>query len=194
MSKHKIFGIESDGNNTFQGEFKVIRDYEDTSFLAISNKTFQCYLDDDKQVNFKLAVEMMDSAEYDENLKGINTVFALIPTFESLNKKQQESLANFCGFTIEEYREYINAYNNPETITCNDIFDYGMYVVLGYECQEYETPCECVDDYDYTKQTLAAIANVYEAVGSLIGFYLDKPVNRIGETGWDYLKQFCEDC
>ena len=107
-----------------------------------------------------------------------------------LNEERKNSVAEMCGYTLDKYLEYQKGYNDDFTAYA-DIFDYGMNCVFGYEAKPYETPCECVTDYDYTKQTLDAIANVYVCFGRLVGFYLDKPQNRIGETGWNYLQDWC---
>lgn len=190
MAKHSIFGCESECNQQFDDKFTIVRD-SDTSILAFSNETFQCYLDDDKQIDFRLAVEVMDSAEYTDEDKHINTILALVPSFECLNEKHKKSVAEMCGYTLDEYLEYQKDYKD-DFIAYADIFDYGMYCTFGYEAEPYETPCRCVTDYDYTKQVLEAIANVYPVFGRLVGFYLDKAQNRIGETGWSYLKDWCD--
>lgn len=44
------------------------------------------------------------------------------------------------------------------------------------------------DDYDTIKEWIDKYGDrVASAVAGLIGFALDRPVNRIGETGWDWL-------
>jgi hypothetical protein len=69
-----------------------------------------------------------------------------------------------------------------------DIVSYGIRVTLGAETIKQNG--KYWDECEPLQESLNAIANVYDTVNSLLGFYLDKYVNRIGNDGWDLLQDF----
>lgn len=180
--KHNIFGISSDGNKTITDNFHSLENYSDTTQTYVSKDVFQAYLGN-KRIDFRLLVEVMDSVEYDDNLNVINVQLNLVPDYKCLNKRFKEQVKNDIGGEGADYLKKI------------EMFEYlhgeGIEVVLGYEAIPYTERKDDVLHYDETKKALDAIANTYSAVGHMIGFWLDKPANRIGNTGWDYLSYFC---
>jgi hypothetical protein len=46
---------------------------------------------------------------------------------------------------------------------------------------------------DEVEHTIDSAMAVRHAVSGLIGFELDRHINAIGNTGWDYLSDYCED-
>ena len=51
----------------------------------------------------------------------------------------------------------------------------------------------CIDDDNKLDTIIKTAMSVAGAYSGLIGFYLDKQVNRIGNTGWDFLAEYCND-
>ena len=50
-----------------------------------------------------------------------------------------------------------------------------------------------VTDLDKVEHTVNSAIAVHYAVEGLIGFDLDKHINRLGSTGWDFLNDYCCD-
>jgi hypothetical protein len=102
----------------------------------------------------------------------------VVPAFESLTEKHQEDiLSQF----MEEDRVF---YKNNTDALLFDIILYGFGITLRNETVE--------NPEDVEDKVNSAIA-VRHAVSGLIGFELDRYVNRIGNTGWDFLANYCND-
>jgi len=64
-----------------------------------------------------------------------------------------------------------------DNLNTSDIADYGYCASIV----NLEVP------KDETKQALNYIANCVPIFNSMFGFYMDRPMNRLGHTGWDFL-------
>jgi hypothetical protein len=82
---------------------------------------------------------------------------------------------------MEEDREF---YKNNTDALLPDIISYGFGITLRSETVE--------NPEDVEDKVNSAIA-VRHGVSGLIGFELDRYVNRIGNTGWDLLADYCND-
>lgn len=89
---------------------------------------------------------------------------------KSLCKEKLESVLDCCGINVDE-------------ANCCDVADYGLSVPMGGVEFEYDEE----NDEGWNDEVLNNIANVFETIDRLRGFYLDKPMNRLGNTGWDLL-------
>jgi hypothetical protein len=69
-----------------------------------------------------------------------------------------------------------------------DIHQEGMSIMIRYT--DVPNEGEPWDECEGVVKALAAIANVFESINDLRGFYFDKYVNRIGTTGWDMINAF----
>lgn len=166
--KHNIFGCQTNGNQSFGDKFETI--FDDCGSFHQSKEMFR-HDDDDLGFDYRICVEVVDWQEATgEDDKELVLELKLVPEFKSLSPKYQSSVLSCCG--IEEAE--VNAL---------DVSSYGCNVLLASE--------EC--KYDELDEKLEAIANVFESINSLRGFYLDRYVNRIGNTGWDYLNGFIND-
>lgn len=58
-----------------------------------------------------------------------------------------------------------------------DIFNYGLYAQIDND-QVLKTEVQPVLD---------GIANRVQAINGMYGFFMDRPLNRLGNTGWDFL-------
>lgn len=159
--ENSIFGITFNGVPTkIDTKFNEIYFEDDNAFFE-SKETFT-HEEDGLTFNYKYAIE----AVWCEGK--IYYGLYLVPCADSLNKDKRSSVADCCGV-------------NEDEITINDISSYGCNVCMG---------TEVVDNEDIEDTYLDKIASVYEVIDSLRGFYLDKYVNRIGNTGWDMLDDF----
>lgn len=148
--------------------------YFDT--VWISKEPFKVQLDT-KEIELHLFIEYLDMSEYTVDCNTQEISIGVIPTFDSLsNKHKNDLLSQFA----EEDREQYKA--NP-TDLLYDIMTYGFNITLHTETTEN------VDDVDHLIKSAVAVS---PCVRGLIGFDLDKMFNRIGNTGWDFLSDYCE--
>lgn len=183
--KHNFAGVSSNGDASFENEFKTIYD-NDCEFTAVSKEEYQCYLGS-KTINYRICIQIQDGAEFDSDGKMYVSLY-LVPCYRSLHKNNREELKS----------SYIEGYLGDEKYGSKndlngyfyDAVSYGYYVVLYNDSIEYDG----YEDYDNKKdKILEDCANTYQGITGLIGFHLDRYQNRIGETGWDYLRRFCNN-
>lgn len=75
-----------------------------------------------------------------------------------------------------------------EVKNCLSVADFaqeGYGVSLGEEIVEAHE--------QWNENILNGFATAIETINSLRGFYLDRPVNRLGMTGWDFLEMAMSD-
>ena len=89
----------------------------------------------------------------------------LVPTFASFDREHQKSILSSSGITRKE-------------VSSEDIQMYGCSLTINWKQG---------DDLDLILEELKKEAQI---VPTMVGFYLDKRVNRIGETGWDWLEKW----
>ena len=177
--KHKFAGISSNDDKPFEDVFDVIeRNYQT---ICISKNSGVAYLGS-KTIQFKVVVDIQDMSEYDDN-KEIYTAIYIVPFYKNLHKHNREKLFGEVCDDISE-KEYADS-----KWYYTDALDYGMSVFLTQEGRKYRK-----NTYNKVIETIKGdIANTSSAYLGLIGFYLDKPINRIGMNGWDYLRQYCNN-
>ena len=133
---------------------------------------------DDKEVQLHLYIEDLDVAEYGDGTDEHIISIGVVPAFESLSAKHQEDILS--QFTDED-REF---YKNNTDCLLFDSITYGFGITLRSET--VKNP----DDVEYKVNSAIAVRS---AVSGLIGFELDRYMNRIGNTGWDFLSDYCMD-
>lgn len=169
---YEFNGISTEQFN--EQDRELFNEYYDNTL--ISKETFTVELES-KDIQLHLYIQDIDMAEYDDTKEHVIEI-GVVPDFESLSEKHQEDiLSQF----IEEDREYFK--NNTGELL-SDIIQYGLGVTL--RCETVENPEDVEDKIN------SAIAVRY-AITGLIGFELDRYVNRIGNTGWDMLNEYCCD-
>ena len=145
--------------------------------VLIKNKPFTVELED-KDVELHIYIEDIDMAEYDDCEDHIISI-GVVPAFKSLSKKHQEDLLG--QYDMAEDREELK----EDTVwQLQDAISYGFGIPLH---------TVTVTDLDKVEHTIDSAVAVHNAVEGLIGFDLDKMVNRLGSTGWDYLDDYCCD-
>lgn len=153
-------------------DIKEFIEYQDNE-LIIETVPFTVELED-KEVELYLYIEDLDMSEFDTVTDHIVSI-GVIPSFDSLSKDNQESILN--QFMPEDRERMLE---DKESLLF-DIFLYGYHLALRIES---------VKEEDAEKTVESAIA-VRHAVSGLIGFELDRHMNRIGNTGWDFLDNYC---
>ena len=148
--------------------------YFDT--VWISKEPFTVELDT-KDIKLHLFIEYLDMSECIADCNTQDVSIGVIPTFDSLSKKHQDSILN--QFTAEEQEHYKD---NP-TALLYDIMTYGFKITLHTETTE---------DLNKVDHLIKSAVAVSPCVSGLIGFDLDRMFNRIGNTGWDFLSDYCE--
>ena len=143
----------------------------------IKNKPFTVELED-KDVELHIYIEDIDMAEYDNCEDHIISI-GVVPAFKSLSEKHQEDLLG--QYDMAEDKEELK---KNTTWQLQDAISYGFGIPLH---------TVTVTDLDKVEHTLNSAIAVHGAVESLIGFDLDKHINRIGNTGWDFLNDYCCD-
>ena len=148
--------------------------YFDT--VWISKEPFKVQLDT-KEIELHLFIEYLDMSEYTADCNTQEISIGVIPTFDSLSDKHKNDLLS--QFTAEDQEQYKA---NP-TALLYDILCYGFKLTLHTETTED------LNKVDYLIKSAVAVS---PCVSGLIGFDLDKMQNRIGNTGWDLLSDYCE--
>ena len=171
MSKFEFDGISTEHYNPQDREL-FTENYDGT---LIENKSFTVELDN-KDVQLHLFIEDIDMSEYEDTQDHVITI-GVVPSFDSLTTEHQQDILNQY---MEDDREGMLE-NKDALIT--DILSYGFSVPL--HTVTIKNPNEVEHAID------SAIA-VRFGVSGLIGFELDRPRNRIGNTGWDLLSDYCE--
>lgn len=95
-----------------------------------------------------------------------STTLYLVP--EEISEEHKEDVMTSMGITEEMWEN--------KNVRVSTIADYGLGVPVW--SQSGEDISEISEDADSTAP----------AIQGLVGFFLDKPINRIGSTGWDVLK------
>jgi hypothetical protein len=147
-------------------KFELLRSmdaYDDTE-LYVSKETFKHDLDEDLKFDYKYFIEAYHYTEEGEN-RTYYTLY-LVPMFNSLADKRKNDVAENAG--------------DPENATAEDVFDYGIQIVMA----------RTNFDGEYDKSIMDKVASVFETIDRLKGFYLDKAQNRLGSTGWDMLDDY----
>jgi hypothetical protein len=180
MSKYQFANIIPSIGDDFDISSEVEKDLDyDETRLLWSKRTFKCYLDDDREVEFKLLVQAEDLYGLcgDKSCEGqVDIEMLLVP------------LAKYCS---EKTLKRANSDEGRQTDE-QDLYDYGCYVVMGRELLkgvEGDTPL----DTEVVENKIKAAVASFTAFGGMCGFYLDRYQNRIGNTGWDYLNEWVKD-
>lgn len=180
MEKLSYGGVQitnSDNLCKFEDKFGLSYDDEATAYY-VSKERFS-HEEDDYEFDYRFVVEVCHMNQFDENSKDIYVQLYLVPTFDSLCRDKQESIADSIGYTVDEMLNFVKEGNDYDL--CRDVAEYGCSILFGNET--------CYTDEEVTEK-LTAVANVFELMNRMRGFHLDKYVDRIGNTGWDALDEF----
>lgn len=169
--KYEFDGISTEQFN--EKDRELFTEYYDGTLVEKDSFTVEL---DDKEIKLHLYIRDIDMSEYDDTEEHI-ILIGVVPTFESLSEKnQQHYLKQF----TEDEREY---YKKHADELLQDMISYGFEITLR---------SETVTDLNEIEHKINSAIAVRHAISSLIGFELDRYVNRIGNTGWDFLADYCE--
>lgn len=148
--------------------------YFDT--VWIRKEPFKIELDT-KEIELHLFIEHLDMSAYTTDCNTQEISIGVIPTFDSLSDEHKNDLlSQFAAEDQEQYRA------NPTDL---------LYEILRYEFK-ITLHTETTEDLNKVDHLIKSAVAVSPCVSGLIGFELDKIQNRIGNTGWDVLSDYCE--
>lgn len=148
--------------------------YLDT--LWISKKPFKVELDT-KEIELHLYIEHIDMSQYDPEYNTQEVSIGIVPTFNSLSEEHKNQIIK--DYTSDEKNKLLT---NPTSLLY-EILTYGFKIALHTETTED------LNKVDYLIKSAIAVS---PCVSGLIGFDLDRVFNKIGNTGWDFLSDYCE--
>ena len=145
--------------------------------IWISKEPFTVELDT-KKIKLHLFIEYLDMSECIADCNTQEVSIGIVPTFDSLSEEHKNQLLS--QYTADE-KERMSA--NPAALLY-DILVYGYKIALHTETTE---------DLNRVDHLIKSAVAVSPCVSGLIGFDLDRVFNRIGNTGWDFLSNYCEN-
>ena len=149
--------------------------YDD--YTLINKEPFTVELDT-KDIELHVYIRHIDIREFTDDDSSQVVQLGVIPSFNSLSKENQDELLNQF---MQDDRDY---YMSNPNLLFDDIIGYGYTVELH---------CETTQDLSKVDYLIKSAMAISPCISRLIGFELDKTINRIGNTGWDYLSGYCED-
>lgn len=170
--KFEFDGISTEQFNE-QDREKFFEYYDGT---LIEKIPFEVELED-KTVLLHLFIEDIDMSEFEDTEDHIITI-GVVPSFSSLSENHQEDILS--QFDKDE-QERIKSYNQD---LLHEAMCYGFGIPL------HSVTVKNIDEVEHTINSAIAVRS---AVSGLIGFELDRTRNRIGNTGWDFLDDYCCD-
>ena len=145
--------------------FSIVEDSDD-SIVYVARKDFT---DSDKPLRF--AVKVMYCEEWDSewatNGKYHIEICAVGP--EWCSEETLGRAAECCGMSMEEFGKV------SEEWRCLTLIEYGTRAPLWQE------------QGNNLRKLLKAAREELARIQMLFGFYMDRPVNAIGDTGWDWI-------
>ena len=173
--KHEIFGISTDMDIKFDEKFEVI--YNDSERMVAQSKETFTHDEDGLTFNYKYVIEVINGGACGVEDK-YYVELSIVPTYDSLGKQHKKSVLSYA--CVDECD--VNIY---------DVFDYGLSLSIG--CVKLPINNTPMDEHKKLIGTLDSIASVFEAINAMRGFYFDRYINRVGNTGWDFLNDFIND-
>lgn len=143
--------------------------------LWINTRPFKVELDT-KEIDLHVYIDITDMSEFTDNSDEYIVTLGVIPSFNSLTDSCQEIILN--QFMDEDRERLLR----DKEYLLMDILYYGYAIQLYNETVKS----------DNLRDTIDSAMAVSPCIKGLIGFELDRMVNRIGNTGWDLLRDFCE--
>ena len=179
VMKYNFAGVSTD-EHRYTLEDKFVERYNDGGeAYYVSKQTFN-HVEDGLSFRYKYVIEVMDFREFcDEDKVTVNLM--IVPTLQSLSEKNRKSV-------VDQFGDDIPTFDITE-----DIARYGLQVALGGEEFEVDDEDSDWEDREEIRECLNGIANIFETINSMRGFWLDRIQNGIGNTGWDFLNDYIND-
>lgn len=164
--KYEVMGVQFNKLEKLASHFDKIIDMEETVFAT--KKTFE-HVEEGLNFKYKYIIDCVAC----EGKMFYSLEMIILP--ESCCEEYLIGCLSSSGF---------DDVDDVDELSLIDTFFYGgNTITFGTESED--TPAE---DNDWNYDLLDKIASVYETFDSLRGFYIDKPWNAIGTTGWDTIK------
>lgn len=173
--KHEIFGISTDMDIKFDEKFEVI--YDDSERMVAQSKETFTHEEDGLTFNYKYVIEVINGNEYCGTDKYYIDL-SVVPEYDSLGKQHKDSVLSLAGV-------------DDCDVNIFDVLSEGLSLSIG--CKELPTNNTPMDEHEKVMSALDSIASVFETINAMRGFYFDRYVNGIGNTGWDFLNDFIND-
>ena len=151
--------------------FKNISYGGDTDYF-VTKKVYE-HREDELNFDYQYLVGATDMGAFGGD-EGISVCLCIVPKKESVCKKEMDKMLESFGIPFEQVEPY-------------DFGDYGNYVQIAEKTFTYE---EWESKQD---EILDIIATVIPTIDTFFGFYMDRCINRIGTTGWDFLEDAIAD-
>lgn len=179
--KYSFAGVSTD-DDRYTLEDKFVEYYNDGGeAYYVSKQTFN-HVEDGLSFRYKYMIEVVDFREFcDENKITVNLF--IVPTLWSLSQNKRDNVLSDFGSDI------------PKSDLTPDILRTGYGVSLGgevFEVGDYDDDPDW-ESRDDIRDCLNVVANVFETINAMRGFWLDRVQNRIGNTGWDFLNDYIND-
>lgn len=130
----------------------------------ISKKHFEAE-DGTGKFKFKITISVIDLDEATSELTGYGIYVNAVKTLKHQTTETIQAIAK------------ANSFEDIKSVTVFDVSEYGL--------------CAQFDSFHITKEQLQnkllEIDNMIPIYGGMCGFYFDKPLNRLGNTGWDFI-------
>lgn len=129
--------------------------------------TYQTKVYNNGDFNYRVFINIVDY----NKAAGVNGFFVnvcIAKTVRSLKASQVKDILKCFGI------------DNKSNLSDFDVFDYGYNACITKHPSRVETIQEAKNIANSFKENI----DIYTR---LIGFYLDRPQNMIGDTGWDFL-------
>jgi hypothetical protein len=164
----------------WQEDWDCLMEYDEEAYF-VTKKTY-FHNNGDFSFSYKYVVEFMET--YPSDTDEESTLFIsllMVPVPESLPQK-----------TIAKIREYYGL-SEEDKIYLDMIFENIQCPVLQHNSANFEVKEIWTEDKN-VNNFLCNATNSLIFIDSTRGFFLDRYENRLGTTGWDYLKEiFLED-
>jgi hypothetical protein len=129
--------------------------------------TYQSKAYNNGNFNYRIFINIIDYGKCTD-MEGFGINVTVAKTVRYISKKQLEGIVScFCFGDKKDVSDY-------------DVYEYGYSATIESNNQPVKTLNEA---HAIAKE----FQNKIPIYTSLIGFYLDKPQNRIGNNGWDFL-------
>lgn len=135
---------------------------------------------DGNEINLCFAIEIIDADEIipKEHVKPITVTVNIFPIEDEVSDEYKKDLGVNEDYSHADALNYGSAAPvNPEVYNTSE-----KAVVKGDQL--------CFESYQEAQEFIEQeFPSQAEKIASMVGFHLDKPWNRIGDTGWDTLEK-----
>lgn len=180
LDGRELFGITLKENNFMEKEsykdyFEELWYDDEQLLLKFKEKFSYDFFENDKPIYYHFYLNFMGNKEV-----GFLVELNMMPTLDCVSTKKLLETAESYNIPIRELNDY-------------DIFNEYWIPILHHQNIDFEI---IEDSTWYTNgiiEILETATAVIPHIDRLLGFYMDKPINGIGTTNWDLLKDLLFD-